>query len=1138
MEIGTRAMETKLTDVYRVGRKTSEVEKVMGGRLGDGVCRVVKKELRDWYESENPVEEKVREDAALVCRGVDMSHFLLLGVQSGYNSFPGMKTGVNSFEIQKPGDVSLQKIKLELLSPGSCVTNDSVFRDGSGTGNGEIPSTAHANAETGRVDAEPVSAFPCENELVPETEVTRVMEGDALRSSVRVASVSVSPVKGLTTALVMVRDGSIVEQTKQPLTPASSDGSNLEVPSGVMVTGGLLSSVQKELGPVKEEAVEFKDELLTALDMSGRELVEEGPSGETETHSLSRKIEALPPCATSNKLIDALDMSPTEVHKPEVIEHPQVDVGCEEMSFVPIAKVNEVAAPLKSVLVHVKGEPVDNYAVTGAGSVLKELEPVAIQNQMSQIPRNAVKQKLLNSTPEPLNPTPKLRNPSQGLLNFMPEDTEYSLSGSEESDKTEVESMPIQVQNGAEEIIGSFSRTSQRTEQTQESQKEKEIKNRNSNPGRRIQGGRIYDSSLGRTCHWCRQKTVEHHVKCRKCTIYYCGPCLMNRNGENVMEELAEGVRWLCPKCRNGCGPGCENCCNCGPCRKASGKTPTGQLIREARNAGFLNAHDYLVHLNTGETPETIAQRKVGRDWTNCGRFEWKNSSEDSSSDEPSSSDEGMDEFTLNEETSTQLHEGKIGMRFVKKFVQSQLKRKRGVTRGALPAKRSQVEASFPIIHRDINSTFARSRVPAENISTRKENEVGAASRRVEQNLKEHSAGRLIQEDVASRNQNGGMRIKREFVEANVGGSDVEDTALAKRRKLEGSSGGHRYALSGDPVSSRSSLLGPFPSAHCKVELASDSEDNLCNIAGVDNSNEAGPRRKVTSEADTHAGRARSSMDSVSESELTLKMRRASVLNGSKTGLNNAASQLLFEQRGLECPSDPQGTEYRTKLKFALAQPFDAKELEILEESAKCRKPVQKLRQMRGRIVDVITEDEGFSYLDHHEDFALKLEEAESPPLKLALLRGFFFWLQHSCMEGAFRPWPGAPTESRPQQEDCIETEGPDCQVTAVVFQLDEGKDALQQDESNEAHCQLNHNFTDMVQRPLASINGVCGTGMPYNPLLSSTMTQTLIPFQARKNFVQHVNLPKMKGQVLVHPGINYRVILGLPAPALCKVHA
>lgn len=85
---------------------------------------------------------------------------------------------------------------------------------------------------------------------------------------------------------------------------------------------------------------------------------------------------------------------------------------------------------------------------------------------------------------------------------------------------------------------------------------------------------------------------------------------------------------------------------------------------------GFSNAHDYLVYLETGESPEEIAQRKVGRDWTNCGRFKWKVTSGDSEvNDEPSSSG-GADEFTLNEETSTQLHEGKICMKVLKKFVE------------------------------------------------------------------------------------------------------------------------------------------------------------------------------------------------------------------------------------------------------------------------------------------------------------------------------------------------------------------------------------------------------------------------------------------------------------------------------------
>jgi len=77
------------------------------------------------------------------------------------------------------------------------------------------------------------------------------------------------------------------------------------------------------------------------------------------------------------------------------------------------------------------------------------------------------------------------------------------------------------------------------------------------------------------------------------------------------------------------------------------------------------------VHLKTGESPEEIARRKVGRDWTNGGRFKCKDTSETSESgDGASSSSEGADEFTLNEETSTQLHRGILDMKFVKKFVE------------------------------------------------------------------------------------------------------------------------------------------------------------------------------------------------------------------------------------------------------------------------------------------------------------------------------------------------------------------------------------------------------------------------------------------------------------------------------------
>eukprot|EP00250_Pteridium_aquilinum_P001638 c11833_g3_i1 orf=1-684(-) len=136
-----------------------------------------------------------------------------------------------------------------------------------------------------------------------------------------------------------------------------------------------------------------------------------------------------------------------------------------------------------------------------------------------------------------------------------------------------------------------------------------------SRPGRRLIGGRIYDSVLGVTCHWCRQKTVEDHVFCCHCNIAFCGGCLKNRHGEDIEIEMKDDVEWTCPKCRGGCGLGCENCCNCGPCRKAQGLEPTGLLVHTARACGFSNVHDYLIFKKTGESEEIIAKRKQGKGW-------------------------------------------------------------------------------------------------------------------------------------------------------------------------------------------------------------------------------------------------------------------------------------------------------------------------------------------------------------------------------------------------------------------------------------------------------------------------------------------------------------------------------------------
>ncbi|CAA7397646.1 unnamed protein product [Spirodela intermedia] len=57
----------------------------------------------------------------------------------------------------------------------------------------------------------------------------------------------------------------------------------------------------------------------------------------------------------------------------------------------------------------------------------------------------------------------------------------------------------------------------------------------NKSPGVRLVGGRIYDSEHGKTCHQCRQKTMDFAAACsnsrslKPCRIHFCHKCLLNR---------------------------------------------------------------------------------------------------------------------------------------------------------------------------------------------------------------------------------------------------------------------------------------------------------------------------------------------------------------------------------------------------------------------------------------------------------------------------------------------------------------------------------------------------------------------------------------------------------------------------------
>ncbi|CAN8275801.1 unnamed protein product [Cochlearia groenlandica] len=120
---------------------------------------------------------------------------------------------------------------------------------------------------------------------------------------------------------------------------------------------------------------------------------------------------------------------------------------------------------------------------------------------------------------------------------------------------------------------------------------EKRPLKRKTNPGVRVVGGRIYDSSNGKTCHQCRQKTMDFVASCKamnkdkQCTNNYCHNCLSNRYGENA-EEVQATDDWPCPKCR------CI--CNCSVCRKKRGQNPTGILAHEAKASGLSSVSELL----------------------------------------------------------------------------------------------------------------------------------------------------------------------------------------------------------------------------------------------------------------------------------------------------------------------------------------------------------------------------------------------------------------------------------------------------------------------------------------------------------------------------------------------------------------
>ncbi|KAI5442565.1 uncharacterized protein LOC127120161 isoform X1 [Lathyrus oleraceus] len=114
---------------------------------------------------------------------------------------------------------------------------------------------------------------------------------------------------------------------------------------------------------------------------------------------------------------------------------------------------------------------------------------------------------------------------------------------------------------------------------------------RNNSRGVRVVGSRIYDSENGKSCHQCRQKTMDFSAACKNpkngkpCTIRFCHKCLLNRYGEKA-EEVDLLSDWMCPKCKGSC--------NCSICMKRKGQQPTGLLVHTAKKSGFNSVSEML----------------------------------------------------------------------------------------------------------------------------------------------------------------------------------------------------------------------------------------------------------------------------------------------------------------------------------------------------------------------------------------------------------------------------------------------------------------------------------------------------------------------------------------------------------------
>ncbi|XP_048558540.1 uncharacterized protein LOC125539209 isoform X1 [Triticum urartu] len=128
------------------------------------------------------------------------------------------------------------------------------------------------------------------------------------------------------------------------------------------------------------------------------------------------------------------------------------------------------------------------------------------------------------------------------------------------------------------------------------------------------------------------------------------------------------------------------------------------------------------------------------------------------------------------------------------------------------------------------------------------------------------------------------------------------------------------------------------------------------------------------------------------------------------SNVQNAESRTASELHGVVWPThimERPDSEFKEKLMRLLRKPFSQGECDTLLDKATTRPPATMKRQTRGGVKYYNSEHERQpSYFDGHPDLAKQVRvESTSKPNQLALLRGFFFWMENIAHHDQFRPW-------------------------------------------------------------------------------------------------------------------------------------